>query len=56
MKKYKIERMIENDESTSYIVRLYSETKRGFNIQRVFKGTRKECMVYINEKKNEKFC
>ena len=54
MKKYKIEKNIyDYDKECTHLIFMYSETKRGCNIQKVFAGSRKECMEFINDKKEK---
>lgn len=67
--KYKVEESREPDERGSHIVFHITETLRGCNYQRVFKGSFKDCQeekkrleaekrdnLYINPRKRKKIC
>lgn len=49
MKKLKIERSLYPDGLKTHIVNLISETKRGCNSRRLFKGSYKECREFKKE-------
>lgn len=49
MKKLKIELSKYPEKDKEYILFLYSETKRGFSVRRIFKGTKEECKRFKNE-------
>lgn len=46
--KYKVERSNYPEDNKTHLVVRYSVSSHGYNIQRVFKGTYKEC---VNKKK-----
>lgn len=53
MRKYVVRESKEPDQEGTHIVVLRSHTQYGFNDQRVFKGTQKECEKYRDKKMEE---
>lgn len=49
MKRLKIEKSLYPDGEKTHLVNLISETKRGCNSRRIFKGTYKECRKFKKE-------
>lgn len=43
IKNFKIEKSQFPEEKKKWLVMMYSKTKNGMNVQRVFKGTKAEC-------------
>lgn len=55
MKKLKVEKSKYPDDEGTHLVVMYSHTKYGMGFQRLFKGSRKECLAYKEElEKNER--
>lgn len=54
MIKYKVEKSNYPEGSNKYLVVKYTTSKYGMNIQRVFKGTYKECLEKSKELKEPK--
>lgn len=54
MKKLKVERSLYPSETGTHILFLYSETERGLNIKRIFKGSRRKCIEEKRRLENEK--
>lgn len=52
MKKYKIEKSKYPEDKNTHLVFMYSDSKYGCNIQRIFKGSHKECKEFLDEKTN----
>ena len=52
--KYKVERSKYPEDNKTHLVVRYSVSSHGYNIQRVFKGTYKECVNKKKELKNIK--
>lgn len=44
MKKLKVEKSLYPDDKGTHILFLYSESERGINIKRIFKGSRRKCL------------
>lgn len=53
MKKLKIEKSLYPEYKKTHLVNLISETKRGCNSRRLFKGTYEECKKFKKELENE---
>lgn len=52
-KKLKIEKSKYPDDIGNYVLFLHNETKHGESWKRIFKGTRKECLIYRKNLENE---
>lgn len=53
MKKLKIEKSLYPEDNKTHLVVMYSHTKYGHGIQRLFKGTYKECKEFKKELEND---
>lgn len=52
-KELKIEKSIYPDDTGKYILFLHNKTEHGESWKRLFKGSRKECLIYRKEIENE---